>query len=56
MAVILGCSNLIGYFKCSKEAKNQFQTMSTSLLQSSMQSAFTSSMNVSPRGHVLLVP
>jgi hypothetical protein len=42
VALILGGSNLLGYFKCSKEAKNQLQN--TSL----MTSAFTSSVNVCP--------
>jgi hypothetical protein len=36
--VVLGSSNLIGYFKCSKEAKKQLQSMGTNLISAAMQS------------------
>ncbi|KAI8470569.1 MAG: hypothetical protein J3K34DRAFT_420066 [Monoraphidium minutum] len=36
--VILGSSNLIGYFKCSKEAKRQLQSMGTNLVSAAMTS------------------
>jgi hypothetical protein len=40
MGLIMGTSNLIGYFKCSKEAKNQLQSMGTSFMSSAVQSSF----------------
>jgi hypothetical protein len=40
MGTIMGCSNLIGYFKCSKEAKNQLQSMGSSIMSSAVQSSF----------------
>jgi len=42
--VILGCSNLVGYFKCSKEAKKQLQSMGANfgagLVSAAVQSRF----------------
>jgi hypothetical protein len=39
--VVLGCSNLVGYFKCSKDAKKQLQSMTTSMATNAMASAMT---------------
>ncbi|GBF94558.1 hypothetical protein Rsub_06673 [Raphidocelis subcapitata] len=35
--VILGSSNLVGYFKCSKEAKKSLQSMGTNIISAAMQ-------------------
>jgi hypothetical protein len=35
--VILGSSNLVGYFKCSKEAKKSLQLMGTNIISAAMQ-------------------
>jgi len=39
--VILGGSNLIGYLKCSKDAKKQLQSMAANMATSAMTSAVT---------------
>lgn len=39
--VVLGCSNLIGYFKCSKDAKKQLQQMTANIATTAMTSAMT---------------
>jgi hypothetical protein len=40
--VLLGVSNLIGYFKCSKEAGAQLKSMGTNLGSQLVTSAMTS--------------
>jgi hypothetical protein len=39
--VVLGGSNLAGYFKCSKDAKKQLQSMTANMATSAMTSAMT---------------
>jgi hypothetical protein len=46
IALIMGSSNLWGYFKCSREAKDQLQSMTTNI----MTSAATSYMSNAMRG------
>ncbi len=46
IALIMGSSNLWGYFKCSREAKDQLQSMTTNI----MTSAATSYMTNAVRG------
>eukprot|EP00775_Hariotina_reticulata_P012116 gene12116-12255_t len=41
IGVILGGSNLIGYLKCSKDAKKQLQSMAANMATSAMTSAVT---------------
>lgn len=40
--LILGSSNLWGYFKCSKDAKSQLQNMGANLVAGAMQQRLTS--------------
>lgn len=39
--VVLGLSNLFGYFKCSKDAKKQLQSMTANMATNAMTSAMT---------------
>jgi hypothetical protein len=39
--MVLGGSNLAGYFKCSKDAKKQLQSMTANMATSAMTSAMT---------------
>lgn len=39
--MILGSSNLVGYFKCSREAKDQLSSMTTSIMTSAATSYVT---------------
>eukprot|EP00879_Flechtneria_rotunda_P010844 GHRR01011333.1.p1 GENE.GHRR01011333.1~~GHRR01011333.1.p1 ORF type:complete len:134 (+),score=35.64 GHRR01011333.1:435-836(+) len=39
--VVFGASNLFGYFKCSKDAKKQLQSMTANMATSAMTSAMT---------------
>lgn len=41
IAVVLGLSNLFGYFKCSKDAKKQLQSMTANMATNAMTSALT---------------
>lgn len=41
IGVVLGGSNLVGYFKCSKDAKKQLQTMTANMATNAMTSAVT---------------
>ena len=38
IGVVMGVSNLVGYFKCSKDAKNQVKQMGANLMGSAVQS------------------
>jgi len=41
IGVVLGSSNLIGYFKCSKDAKKQLQSMTANMATTAMTHAMT---------------
>lgn len=41
IGIIMASSNLFGYFKCSREAKDQLQGMTTSLMTSAATSTMT---------------
>mmetsp|Transcript_16778 Transcript_16778/g.50267 ORF Transcript_16778/g.50267 Transcript_16778/m.50267 type:complete len:186 (-) Transcript_16778:62-619(-) len=41
IGLTLGSSNLVGYFKCSREAKDQLQSMTTSIMTSAATSYVT---------------
>lgn len=41
IGVVLGLSNLFGYFKCSKDAKKQLQSMTANMATNAMTSAMT---------------
>jgi hypothetical protein len=41
IGVVLGGSNLAGYFKCSKDAKKQLQSMTANMATNAMASAMT---------------
>jgi hypothetical protein len=41
IGVVLGASNLIGYFKCSKDAKKQLQSMTANMATTAMTHAMT---------------
>lgn len=45
VAIIMGSSNLIGYYHCSKDAKSQLQSMSANVMASAFQSRLTSAIS-----------
>lgn len=42
---IMGSSNLVGYFKCSREAKDQFKDFTSGLMKKAATQAVTHSLN-----------
>lgn len=45
IGIILGMSNLVGYFKCSREAKQQLQSMGASMISGAVANHFSAAIN-----------